>query len=292
MDDARHRDLLSFFDKLVPNEGPQETAVRNLRLFRISESFGFTPMAYEPQIIIMVQGQKNINLGGETYLYDPYNYVVLSVPLPLQCEAISMPGEPALGLSIAVDPASVGEILLQDESIRQEGSGIPKGIYSAPLQQAMYDATFRLLKSLTDKHDSLILGPMIVREIIYQVLKDQYGWALQALTLQNRNFFQISRILQKIQKEFFTELNVATLAAETGMSPTTFHANFKHITGCSPIQYIKGIRLNKARQIMSEEGASALAAAHRVGYQSPSQFNREYKRLFGNTPAKDAVVLK
>lgn len=285
------KELAPFFDQLIPEDGVLTTSIPGLRIFRTTDAMERKPMSYEPQIIIMAQGRKVIFLGDEMYTYDPFNYVVLSVPLPLECVVQTPDNKPALGISIQIDPASVGEIILEDESIRREGAGVPKGIYSAPLQDSMIDATYRLLQTLVNGRDVRVLGPMIVREILYRVLCDEHGWALQALALQNRGFFQIARVLQKIRNSYNSQFDIKSLAYEAGMSPTTFHTTFKHITGNSPLQYIKNIRLHKARELMSREGLSAYSAAFRVGYESPSQFSREYKRLFGATPAKDAVAL-
>lgn len=279
------------FDRLAPQEGPVTTAIPGLHLFRVTQSSAPAPMSYEPQILIMAQGRKIIYLDGDSYTYDPFNYVVLTVPLPLQCEVVATKNEPVLGLSIKVDPASIGEILLEDETIRKEGEAFPKGIYSSPLGDQIHDATYRLLQSLTDGRDTKILAPMIIREIIYRILCDEHGWALQALALQSRGFFQVTRVIHKIQNSYNSQFDIKSLAYEAGMSPTTFHTSFKHITGSSPLQYIKNIRLHKAKEFMSKEGMSAYSAAFRVGYESASQFSREYKRLFGNTPARDAIAL-
>ena len=289
--EEKRKDLISFFDQLIPEDGARETSIPGLRIFRLSKPVERSPMSYEPQIIIMAQGRKIIYVGNESYMYDPMNYVVLSVPLPLECVVETPDDEPVLGISILVDPVSIGEIILEDDSIRREGVEAPRGIYSAALQPAMFDATYRLLQTLADERDARILGPMIIREILYRVLCDEPGWALQALALQNRGFFQITRILHKIRNSYNSHLDIKTLAWDAGMSPTSFHTSFKHITGASPLQYIKNIRLHKAREFMSREGLNAYSAAFRVGYESPSQFNREYKRLFGITPARDAVAV-
>lgn len=287
----KSRELINLFDKIMPEDDARETSIPGLRIFRISEPVQRKPMSYEPQIIILAQGRKKIFLGEESYLYDPLNYVVLSVPLPLECLVETPDNEPVLGISILVDPVSIGEILLEEESIRKDGLEPPRGIYSAPLQEAMLDATHRLLQALASQRDARILGPMIVREILYRALCEEHGWALQAIALQNRGFFQITRILNRIQKSYNSHMDIKSLARAAGMSPTSFHNSFKHITGSSPLQYIKNIRLHKARELMSREGMNAYSAALRVGYESPSQFNREYKRLFGATPARDAVTL-
>jgi AraC-like DNA-binding protein len=133
---------------------------------------------------------------------------------------------------------------------------------------------------------------MIIREILYRVLSGEQGGALQALAYRSGRFFQVARILKKIHGSFDRDLDVKTLASDAGMSISTFHANFKAVTNASPLQYIKSVRLHKARMLMAQEGLNANTAAIRVGYESPSQFSREFKRFFGTTPAKDAVSLR
>lgn len=154
----------------------------------------------------------------------------------------------------------------------------------------MMDATVRLLEALSSPSDRRFLGPMIVREIIYRVLCGDKGDALRALAYRNQRFFQIARILDKIHKSYGKKLDLNSLALETGMSISAFHSSFKAVTSMAPLQYIKNVRLHKARMLMIEEGINAYNAAIHVGYESPSQFNREYKRLFGLTPGKDAIA--
>ena len=177
---------------------------------------------------------------------------------------------------------------MDDTPSRQEI--FPKGIFGAPLTESIADAAIRLLEALSFPMDGRILGPMIVREIIYRVLCGENGGALEALAYRNRRFFQIARVLNKIHETYNDGLDVRTLAMEAGMSVSTFHTSFKAVTNASPLQYIKNVRLHKARALMTQDGLNAYSAALRVGYESPSQFNREYKRFFGITPAKDAVI--
>jgi AraC-like DNA-binding protein len=240
----------------------------------------------------MAQGRKRIFLGDKVYTYDASHYLVLSIPLPIECEAIATPGEPILGFYITVDPMVVGEILLEMDDTSHHGELLPKGIYGASLTDSIVDAAIRLLSSLSSPKDGRILGPMIVREIIYRVLCGENGAALQALAYRNRRFFQIARVLNKIHETYEEGLDVRTLAMEAGMSVSAFHTSFKAVTHASPLQYIKSVRLHNARLLMNQEGLNAYSAALRVGYESPSQFNREYKRFYGITPAKDAASLR
>jgi AraC-like DNA-binding protein len=281
--------MIELLNSLVPDEGVIQDIIEKVDLFRITTSSPRSPQNYAPGIIILAQGQKRIFIGDEVFLYDPLNYLVLSVPMPLECETTASQEKPMLGIKIKVDAATVGEILFSVDSSQNNLKSMPKGIYSAVLDNQMIDATIRLLETLLSPADSRFLGPMIVREIIYRVLCGEKGDALRALAFRNQRFFQIARILDKIHRTYGKKLDLNSLALETGMSISAFHASFKAVTNMAPLQYIKNVRLHKARMLMLEEGINAYSAAFHVGYESPSQFNREYKRLFGSTPGKVAI---
>ncbi len=281
--------MIELLDKLVPKEGVIQDIIEKVDIFRIIASIPRLPQAYEPGILILAQGHKRIFIGDDVFIYNPLNYLVLSVPLPLECETTASPEKPLLGIKIKTDAKMIGEILLTIDTAQQNIKSLPKGIYSAPLDNHMIDAAVRLLETFSSPADSRFLGPLIVREIIYRVLCGEKGDALRALAYRNQRFFQISRILDKIHKSYGKKLDLNSLALETGMSISAFHSSFKAVTNMAPLQYIKNVRLHKARMLMIEEGVNAYSAAFHVGYESPSQFNREYKRLFGSTPGKDTV---
>lgn len=281
--------MIELLDKLVPVEGVSRNVVDKVNLFRITESTPRTPQCYESSIIILAQGQKRVFLENETITYDPLNYLVLSVPLPLECETTASSEKPMLGLQIKVDAATVGEILLSIEDNRHNMKTIPKGIYSEALDNQMTDAVTRLLEALSSPNDKRFLGPIIVKEIIYRVLCGRKGDALRALAFKNQKFFQIARVLNTIHESYSQKLELNSLALEAGMSISAFHSSFKAVTKSSPLQYIKNVRLHKAKLLMTEEGVNAYNASYDVGYESPSQFNREYKRLFGLPPRQDIV---
>ena len=284
--------MCSLFSALLPKEGAVDCSVKGVSLFRIEGSFPRTPYSYQPEIIIMGQGEKRVRLGDELFSYDPAHYLVLPVPLPLECEGRTDPGKPILGLTIAIDPIEIGELLVEMEDDRAEPPNLPKGIYSASMDDALYDATTRLLQALTDPSDVKILAPMIKREIIYRVLQGEKGEILQAVARLNRRFFQIAKVLRRIHDSYGSDFDIERLANELDMSSSTFHSSFKEVTATSPLQYIKNVRLHEARRLMIQDGIAAGMAALKVGYESASQFNREYKRLFGATPAKDAMGFK
>jgi AraC-like DNA-binding protein len=282
--------LAQKLQNLVPNEGVIADIIPRVDLFRISASSPRTPQHYEPGILILAQGHKKIFIGDEVFKYDPMHYLVLSVPLPLECETTAPKAKPLLGLKIKVDAAIIGEVLLGIEEERPTENATYPALYAAPLNDALINASMRLLDSLRDNSDGNFLGPMCVKEIIYRVLRGKNGHALKAMAIKNQKFFQIARILNRIHDSYSEKINLDALAQESGMSISSFHTAFKSVTNITPLQYIKSVRLHKARMLMKTDGLSAYKAAFEVGYESPSQFNREYKRLFGETPAKDVIL--
>jgi AraC-like DNA-binding protein len=157
---------------------------------------------------------------------------------------------------------------------------------------AVIDTTTRLLTALQSAEDARILGPQLVRELVYRVLRGPLGKNLRELATPRSHFGRISRVLNRIHTEFDSAFDMAELAREAGMSSSTFHTHFKAMTASSPLQYLKTIRLHKARMLMVHDGASASSAASRVGYESASQFSREFKRHFGDAPAAVATLLR
>jgi AraC-like DNA-binding protein len=287
-----HEKLIALFTDIVPDETSLATSVKGLSLFRIEHSFPRSPLSYNSEIIILAQGEKQVYLGNDVYTYDSSHYLVLPVPLPIECEGRVEPGKPILGLSITIDPLEVGEILLDIEDSQKEIQSLPRGIYSALMNEALYDATIRLLQAIADPQDKKVLAPMIKKEIIYRVLQGEKGEILQSLTNRNRRFFQIAKVLKKIHESCSTNFDIEKLAKELDISSSTFHSSFKAVTNTSPLQYIKNVRLHKARTLMIQDGLNANITSIQVGYESPSQFSREYKRLFGVTPAKDVAILR
>ncbi len=161
-----------------------------------------------------------------------------------------------------------------------------------PLTDELVNATARLLESLGNPLDGRILGPQIVREIIYRVLCGEQGGSLRSLAVRHSRFSQIAKVLKRMHTEYDSELDVSTLASEANMSLSSFHSNFKAVTAVSPLQYLKSIRLHKARMLMIQDGIGAGNAASKVGYESASQFSREFKRYFGNTPTDAAAKMR
>jgi len=284
--------LLELLGALAVKEGFSPSNLAGVQFIRSNKPFPRMPVVYEPSIVIVGQGRKTGYLGNQVYKYDPFNYLVLSVPLPFECETQATPEEPYLAVSVEVDPVKVGELLIEMDDDSGTGIAVPPGICSTPLTDELISATVRLLECLKTRLDSRILGPHIVREIIYRVLYGEQGGALRALAVRHSRFSQIARVLRRIHAEYDKELDIEFLAGEANMSISTFHHNFKAVTSSSPLQYMKSIRLHKALMLMIRDGLNASAAAGKVGYESASQFSREFKRSFGNSPADEAARLR
>lgn len=284
--------LVELLAALATQEGLTLSILEDVRFMRADGSYPRAAVVYDQRIVIVGQGRKKGYLGGEVYTYDPYNYLVLATPLPFECETEASPEKPLLAVSIGVNPAVIGELLVDMGDDGQARGEAQRGIYSTPLTDELIDATVRLLECLHSARDSRILGPQIVREITYRVLCGEQGGALRALAIRHGAFGQIARVLKRIHVDYADALDVETLANEASMSVSSFHHNFKAVTATSPLQYLKSIRLHKARMLMVQDGLNASTAAEQVGYESASQFSREFKRLFGASPADESAKMR
>lgn len=283
-------ELVSLLTELARGEGFSSSRLPGVKFMRSTLHVPRSPITYDPSIIIVARGRKTGYLGGRRILYDPNHYLVLSVPMPFECETEGNEERPLLGLSVGVNPATVAELLLQMEQAPAKAT--PQAMQSAPLDDVLRGAAVRLLEALRLESDARILGPQIVREIVYRVLLGQLGHNLRMLAAPESHFGQISRVLQRVHLDCAQPFDVEAVAREAGMSASTFHAHFKTLTSWSPLQYVKNVRLNKARLLMVHEGLNAGTAAAQVGYESASQFSREFKRLFGDGPAAVAESLR
>ncbi|MDC7239106.1 MAG: AraC family transcriptional regulator [Spirochaetales bacterium] len=275
--------------ELMPREDFIQSDIDGLDLFRRDKGYEPKPLIYKPHIIILAQGRKNLYWGDQTISYDAEHYFALTVPLPVVCEAVIREGEPMLGFSLKIDPRIIGEILVEMESEPLKRSAPNNSLYQAPLSEEIIDASVRLLETLKSGNEAKILGPIYMKEILFKILNGENGGILKDLAYNNRSLSQIARVINMIHNNYSQAMDVQTMAEEAGMSSSSFHSSFKEVTSTSPLQYIKNIRLHKAKELIQQEGEKAYAAAMQVGYESSSQFNREYKRLFGVTPAKDIV---
>ncbi|EDD2772760.1 helix-turn-helix domain-containing protein [Salmonella enterica subsp. enterica] len=252
-----------------------------------------TPVMYQPGIIFLFSGHKIGYINKRKFRYDANEYLLLTVPLPFECETWATPEVPLAGIRLDIDVLQLQELLMDiGEDERFQLPMAASGINSATLSDEILCAVERLLDVMERPLDARILGKQIIREILYHVLMGPRGGALLALVSRQTHFSLISRVLKQIEMKYTENLNVEQLAAEANMSVSAFHHNFKAVTSTSPLQYLKSYRLHKARMMMIHDGMKASAAAMRVGYESASQFSREFKRYFGVTPGEDAARMR
>lgn len=279
--------------QLKNNEQNLRTLLPDIQLIYGSQPSGRTPVMYRPGIVFLFSGYKIGYINDRTFRYDANEYLLLTVPLPFECETFATAEAPLAGLRLDVDIFQLQELLMdigEDPLFRPAMA--ESGINSATLSEEILCAAERLLDVMERPLDARILGKQIIREMLYHVLTGPRGGALMALVSRQTHFSQISRVLKRIESQYTETLSVDQLAAEANMSLSAFHHNFKSVTSTSPLQYLKAYRLHKARMMMAHDGLKASAAAMQVGYESASQFSREFKRFFGLTPGEDAARLR
>ncbi|MET3133579.1 AraC-like DNA-binding protein [Oxalobacteraceae bacterium GrIS 1.11] len=276
--------------QLAPSEGYTLSALNEVKFMRSNRPMARTPVLYEPCICIVVQGRKRGYLGDAMYVYDCRHYLVLSVPLPFYTETDASADEPLLALAIRIDRTTLADLLLTMAD--QDADAAPLGMMSSVMDERLANTVLRLLEALSSPQEARVLGPAIVREICYRVLTGEQGGAMRAALAGQSHFGKVARALRRIHADYAADLDVALLAAEANMSVPAFHVHFKAVTQCSPIQYVKSTRLHQARLLMIRNNMSASAACTQVGYESASQFSREFKRLFGRTPGQEADFMK
>jgi AraC-like DNA-binding protein len=293
MIEFERRRMVELLSELTTAEGMRPSLLEGVKLMRADQCHPRTPVLYDPSIVIVASGRKKGFVGERCIVYDASNYLVLTVPLPFECQTEVADGEPLLGLSIRIDMAMLSELALKiDVRKKQMDADALSSICATPLDLEMTQAAVRLLRCLRSPVDAHVLGPSIVREITYRVLCGARGSALLALLARSSQMAQILATLQQIHLKFAEPLEVAGMAEESGMSISAFHHAFKAVTATSPLQYLKSIRLHKARMLMVHDGLGAAIAADRVGYESASQFSREFKRYFGHAPVEEADRLR
>ena len=276
------------------DQGDQvETAIPGLALWRRIEPTQPASGMYEPSLCLIAQGAKRVLLGDDTYEYDAHHFLITSVDLPTVWQIIEASREkPCLGLMLKLDQREISQLMVDSHlplpRAQQSSRGMATGEVTLPLLTAFQ----RLIDLLAEPKDIPILAPIIQREISYRLLVGDQGARLRQMASAGSQSHQIARAIYWLKGNFTRPLRIDDLATQVNMSTSTFHHHFRELTAMSPLQYQKRLRLNEARRLMLTERLDATAAAFQVGYESPSQFSREYNRFFGAPPLRDITSLR
>jgi len=245
----------------------------------------------EPCVALVIQGAKRMMLGEETYLYDPSRFLITSLDLPATMQVVEASRDkPYLGLSLQLDLRMMAEMMLQG-TVPPHEQGFGRGVVLGEMTLPMLDAFKRLLDLLDDPGAISALAPLIQREIYYRLLMSDQGARLRQIASVGSQSHRIAHAIDWLKTHYTQPLHIDELAAQVQMSTSSFHQRFRQLTAMSPLQFQKWLRLNEARRLMLTEHVDASTAAFRVGYESPSQFSREYSRLFGAPPRRDVEEL-
>jgi AraC-like DNA-binding protein len=269
------------------------TAIPGLSLFQRNEPTQPESRMYEPRICLIAQGAKRVLLGDDTYVYGERHFLITSVNLPTVVQITKASREkPCLGLILKLDQREISQLMV-DSNLplsrpQQSSRGMATGEVTLPLLTAFQ----RLVDLLAEPKDIPILAPIIQREIFYRLLVGDQGARLRQIASAGSQSQQIARAIDWLKDNFTRPLRIDDLATQVNMSTSTFHHHFRTLTAMSPLQYQKWLRLNEARRLMLIENQDAATVAFKVGYESPSQFSREYGRLFGAPPLRDITSLR
>jgi len=285
--------LISGIARWTDNEERVETAIPGFYLFCRKERTQPMIGMYEPSICVIVQGAKRVHFGGDTFVYDAHHFLLTSVDLPTVVQIVEASSEkPCLGMMLKLDLREISQLMVDSNlpppRAKQSSSGMALGEVTLPLLNAFR----RLLDMLDEPKDIPILAPIVQREICYRLLVGDQGVRLRQMASAGSQSRHIARAIDWLRGNFTRPVHIDDLAKQVNMSASTFHHHFRVLTAMSPLQYQKRLRLNEARRLMLTEHLDATTAAIQVGYESPSQFSREYNRLFGAPPLRDIANLR
>ncbi|GIE35397.1 AraC family transcriptional regulator [Actinoplanes italicus] len=271
----------------------QSTAIEDVLLSRLVEPEVSEPSMTGTVLAVIAQGAKRLALGSRVYEYSAGQYLVASVDMPVTGNFIGATDDcPALGFGLILRPAVVAELLLQaGPGDLPPPAGVPSGLAVSDAPDELLDAVLRLVRLLDHPRDAAVLAPLIKREILWRVITGEQGAAVRQLGLADSNLAHVARAVRWIRDHYPTAFRVEELAQLAGMSVSAFYRNFQSVTAMSPIQFQKQIRLQQARLLLATRPGDVTGVSRHVGYESPSQFSREYRRQFGAPPSRDAGLL-
>ncbi|MCH6264504.1 AraC family transcriptional regulator [Neobacillus citreus] len=286
-------ELTKIIEGRTGRDGTQMTAIPTLFFSRYSDETGPNYGVYKPSVCIIVQGMKEVLLSQERFQYGPADYLVASVNLPITGQVTEASCEvPYLALKLEFTPSEILEVLREFQMGVDKKENARRGLYVSKIEPSLLDAVTRLARLLDHPKDIPVLAPLIRKEIIYRVLRGEHGGMLKQIAIEGSSTNQISDVIEHIMNNYEKSFKIEELAELANMSVSSLHRHFKEVTAMSPIQFQKQLRLQEARSLLLSESADAADVAFRVGYESPSQFSREYSRMFGLPPKEDVKRLR
>lgn len=285
--------LIDIIGRHSGSDGIHDTPLPGVSLLRSSTPTMPMSVVYEPTLCLVVQGRKQAVLGTTSYVYDVANYLVASVELPVMGSVIEASAEcPYLCLRINLNMATLSDLALRHPLPNPNPSLHTSGLFLSSTTPELLDAASRLVALLDNPSDAEALAPIYLHEILYRLLTGSGSWVMRQMAYSNSRLNAIARSIVWLRENYGRECRIDDIATVAGMSRSTFHSHFKAVTCFSPLEFRARLRLQEGRRLMVAEGLDAATAGYRVGYESPSQFSREYGKLFGASPGRDAQRLR
>jgi AraC-like DNA-binding protein len=285
--------IIRYVDAQGGADGLFPTSLDGLNIIKLSETTSPNGMIYKPSLCITVQGAKEVAFGGEVFDYGELGFLLVSVEMPAFGRVTTASqARPYLGVTVDLDVGALREVMdqLEDPPTPSNARGI--GVFAARLDGGLADCVLRLVRLLDNPKAIRILQPAIMREICFWLLIGPHAGEVCKLVLPNSHMQRVAEAIYLLRENFTRPVRLEHLAATARMSPSSFHQHFKALTSMTPLQYQKQLRLLEARRLMASEDVNVSHAAFQVGYESPSQFSREYARMFGTPPKRDLTELK
>jgi len=273
--------------KHLPNAGFLQGQLPHTSLYRVDTTQALTPLVYDPCIYFVAQGEKEAWLHEQRFIYNQSSYLVLTVALPLRCRVFAAtPEEPFLAVRLDINLQVLKELLSQMPEHLIQTDESDSGIFVSESTATLTDSVQRLVSTLEQPEQKAVLAPIYYREILFHLLQGPQALLLRSFATADRHNNRIANVINHIHRNFKNAVRIEELASIAAMSPSTFHEHFKNVTHYSPLQYVKNVRLHHAKHQIFIDQLPVNEAAYNVGYESPSQFSREYKRMFGLSPIK------
>ncbi|WXH27010.1 HTH-type transcriptional activator RhaS [Myxococcus stipitatus] len=285
--------LAALMKRHVPTDGIHATAIPQLVLIRASEPTTPLHALHAPALCIVAQGRKQVLLANELYVYGTAQCLVASVDLPVTGQIVeASSSRPYLCFRLDLEPGQLGDMMMEAALDVSPTKGLARGLALGPVGAPLLDAATRLVRLLDTPRDIPVLAPLFIREILYRLLADDHTAKLRRIAMADARLHSVTRAIHWLKEHYAAPMRIEQLARTVHMSPSALHAHFKSVTSMSPLQYQKQLRLQEARRLMLAHPMDAAMAGHSVGYESPSQFSREYSRMFGAPPSRDIARLR